>query len=149
MHQMRLILVLLALTVLFSACGTVNFSPSGDVAREDVTLIVINESVSLGDEEILYKMLNHTEQTAPIFPIPQLERKNGESWVLIMLEGVGFCGMPDLVEAEYFGSVPLAWYGNQLTPGEYRLSFAKYPLPEDQPDYSISAEFIISGNGEQ
>lgn len=117
----------------------------------DITLKVLGETITLRDEEIRYELTNHTGEPISVLMIPRLEKQVQGEWAELEILIGGFCGVPDVVQDVRSGRLFFDMYGDQLSPGKYRLSFQKGAheldennvLIEPAQDCWISAEFTI------
>lgn len=110
------------------------------VETEQGIVIQLEEGYLLSQEEIRYKIINHTKECVFILMIPHLERMTEDGWKSIS-STAGFCGVADSLEEEIEGELCLEWYP-ELKEGHYRVSYEI--LDQDQKEsYFISEEFYL------
>lgn len=143
--------LLCALFLLLTACApapgnepSVPESPADTPQAENIFLTAADTPLA-SDSVIAYTIHNNTGKAVSVLLIPRLERKTADAWKPVAFgEGVGFCGVPDTIEADYTGEVPLSFYGSGITPGDYRLSFDVTHPKTYEPQTSITSEFAIA-----
>lgn len=148
-----IIIFVLITVVIFAGCNS-NSKSSNDnnvynEEKQDINKNEENNSIylkmnssnfSINDKEIPYTIVNETGEKLQVVLVPIFEVYDDNEGYKVIPCNVGFCGTPDPLDKELYGTISLDWYEN-VNPGKYRLSFI---VKTSDKDITISEEFDLS-----